>query len=107
MINSSELVANALRMAHHHSFNNRSEVENSGICVCFSCQRANFASSIHTWVDDGSTAICSWCGADTIIGDASGLPLTRPFIKALHQFWLDNSLDSLFEDLELDETKDA
>jgi hypothetical protein len=44
-------------------------------------------SLISDWVDDDVTALCPYCGIDSVIGSASGIPITEPFLKAMHQHW--------------------
>jgi len=39
------------------------------------------------WTDTGETAICPRCSIDSVIGDASGLPVTKEFLKEMNKHW--------------------
>ncbi|WP_397459072.1 hypothetical protein AB3464_04615 [Pseudomonas asplenii] len=73
--------------AHDHANRNQAEIENSNACACFGCY-ADFAASEVTRFTD-TTAWCPRCEAwATVIGDASGLPLERAFLEAVHDHWI-------------------
>ena len=78
-----------LRAAHTHSSNHRREVETSRVCGCFYCLQNYPPSDIEYWIDDPEgTAQCPQCSIDSVIGDASGYPVTKPdFLDAMHEFW--------------------
>jgi hypothetical protein len=42
---------------------------------------------IREWTDDGQTALCPSCGVDSVIGDASGFPITVEFLTAMEAHW--------------------
>ena len=75
--------------AHGHCTSNRTEIEGSESCGCFYCLAVFPSSEIEDWIGDrlGDTAICPHCGVDSVIGSASGVPLTREFLEAMHQHW--------------------
>jgi acetone carboxylase gamma subunit len=35
----------------------------------------------------GQTALCPECGIDSVIGDASGYPITEAFLGKMKTFW--------------------
>ena len=35
----------------------------------------------------GQTAICPFCGIDSVIGDRSGVPITKEFLSGMNQVW--------------------
>ncbi len=37
------------------------------------------------------TAFCPLCGIDSVIGDASGIPITQEFLTAMHDKWFGGS----------------
>jgi hypothetical protein len=76
-----------LKDAHTHSAHHREEVENSTECRCFYCLTPFQPSTIDEWVDGDQTALCPWCGIDSVLGDASGLPLTYEFMLEMHKRW--------------------
>ncbi len=77
--------------AHRHSINNRSELIESDQCGCFYCRRLFPPSKIEEWTDDddevGQTALCPYCGIDSVIGSKSGFPITRDFMKIMNRHW--------------------
>ena len=78
--------------AHHHSIRHRDEILASQECGCFYCTMTFLPSSITTWCDPddggvGQTALCPECGIDSVIGTASGYPITLEFLTAMRQRW--------------------
>ena len=79
--------------AHKHSFKSRKEIEQSVLCGCFKCLAIFSLSKIDDWWDevDGipQTPVCPKCGIDSVIGDKSGYPITKEFLKKMkkHYFW--------------------
>lgn len=46
------------------------------------------ASSLEEFEDESETALCPYCGADSVIGSASGFPIADAnFIRAVHDRW--------------------
>lgn len=70
--------------AHEHAFRQREELEHSDGCACFYCFKTFAPAEITTWVDDNKTAICPHCGMDSVIGSASGFPLTKVALRKMH-----------------------
>ena len=59
----------------------------SKYCGCFSCKKT-FRSRKVTYIDQNEgTAFCPLCGIDSLIGDASGISLTKEFLAAMHDTW--------------------
>lgn len=79
--------------AHAHSHLHRPEVEASEVAGCFYCLAIYPPAEIRNWIDDirgdatGETAICPRCGIDSVIGAASGYPITPEFLTAMHGHW--------------------
>ena len=77
-------------VAHDHSKNNREEVSQSGKCGCFYCLSVFKPESIKEWTDDetqASTALCPYCGVDSVVGDKSGFEITENLLNQLHDYW--------------------
>lgn len=78
--------------AHQYSSNHREQIEESELCGCFYCLETFKPSKIEEWVDEdenefGQTALCPICGVDSVIGDKSGVPLTKEFLGGMNQVW--------------------
>ena len=83
--------------AHRHSALHGAEIARSAICGCFHCGQIYTRAEITDWLDDriegkeGRTALCPRCGIDSVIGSASGFPITAAFLGAMRHHWFDNT----------------
>jgi len=76
--------------AHKHSSSNQPELMRSTICGCFWCLRTFKPEEIEHWFDEvkgGMTAQCPHCAIDSVIGDASGYPITCDFLDRMNLNW--------------------
>lgn len=73
--------------AHKHSSKHRAELEKSEKCGCFYCLEIYSPKKIVDWTDGDQTAICPYCWVDSVIGDASGFPITKEFLKEMKAHW--------------------
>jgi NAD-dependent SIR2 family protein deacetylase len=77
--------------AHKHSFKSRKEIEGSNKCGCFHCLAIFDSSEIDDCIDeaDGApqTPLCPKCGIDSVIGDKSGYPITKQFLKKMKNYF--------------------
>lgn len=76
-------------LAGKASFENWESVKSSTMCGCFYC-RSIFPSSEVTdddWTLDlnGRTVLCPRCGIDSVIGDASGIPIQNDVLEELYE----------------------
>ncbi|MCR5683763.1 MAG: helix-turn-helix domain-containing protein [Clostridiales bacterium] len=83
-----EAAGKRLLDAHRHTMNNRAELGASDLCGCIYCRQVFRPQIITKWVDrDGNTALCPFCGIDSVIGSASGYALTEEFLAAMYERW--------------------
>lgn len=69
-----------VKNAHKHSSKHRRELEASDLCGCFYCFAIFKPQVIETWLQEGDgTALCPECGIDSVIGSASGYPITENY----------------------------
>src|SRR5262245_63477633 len=74
--------------AWRHSIQHRAEVEASEWCGCFHCLAIFRPEDIDVWVDEENvTAVCPECGIDSVIGSASGYPITDAFLGQMRRHW--------------------
>ena len=73
--------------AHEHSIRHRSSLINDKKCGCFYCKRIFSPQDIKRWIDDEQTALCPYCGIDSVIGESAGYPLTVKFLAAMRRKW--------------------
>lgn len=82
-----------LEAAHKHSFANRKPIQNSEQCGCFNCCCMFPATMVEQWYgeknDEGDTGLCPGCGIDSLIGDATGISLTKEFLVAMNTKYFD------------------
>jgi hypothetical protein len=82
-----------LQAAHARSSMHRAEILASEWCGCFYCGTVFEPGEIGEWVDgvDGNgvpqTALCPHCGIDSVIGSASGFPVTPVFLMRMRSHW--------------------
>ena len=77
------------KQAHDCSIRNKEQIEKSEQCGCFNCGKIFPSSEIVDYLPDegGQTALCPYCGIDSVIGDASGFPVTKEFLKKMNKRW--------------------
>lgn len=77
-----------LKQAHEHCTSNKSEIEKSEKCGCFYCLEIFDKDEITSWLnEDGGTALCPFCGIDSVIGDKSGFEITKEFLTEMKERW--------------------
>ena len=82
--------------AAKHSLNNKHEIDKSKMCGCYYCERTFPASLIRhqDYTDGGRTALCPLCGIDTVIGDASGVPINKKVLRELYRSRFESDSES-------------
>ena len=69
-----------------HAEDNEIEIVQSKKCGCYFCRQVYDARNVQEWIDDerGVTALCPECGMDAVIGDASGVEISKPLMKEMN-----------------------
>jgi hypothetical protein len=89
-----------------HTYMNRSEIEASERCGCYSCFRQFPPSEVALWSDStdpadeepgalraddgkfpGYTAVCPFCEDTSVLGSASGADISDEFLRQVHAYW--------------------
>lgn len=78
---------NKVILAHKHSSNNHEEIKKSSNTGCFHCLVIEDKQNEYKLIDRGRTVLCPHCEIDSIIGSASGFPITEEFLKAMNQYY--------------------
>lgn len=77
--------------AHDAVIFNYHLVKASSRCGCYHCLSIFPATAVDRWCDGrwigGKTALCPVCRLDSVVPDASGLPIDRDFLEALQPTW--------------------
>jgi hypothetical protein len=91
-----------IREAHEHCKRNASEIGRGEWCGCFYCLATFTQTEIQDWVEErprynnredlessepGRSALCPRCGIDSVLGSASGFPLTAEFLGRMKSYW--------------------
>ena len=77
-----------LKSAHKFSSGHKNELLKEDVCGCFYCLKIFKPSEIAVWINDkGYTAMCPYCGIDSIIGKYSGFPITTSFLDEMRKYW--------------------
>ena len=77
------------KLYHSHTIRNRNEINQSECCHCISCTKSYPSPIVMDFIKDGDgeTALCPYCGVDSVIGDACSLLLNPEILKALNKRW--------------------
>jgi len=81
---------NDIRIIEAHKFctNNREALSNDRKCGCFHCLSIFHPCEVKKWIRDTSgTALCPYCGIDSVIGESSGYPVTKEFLTEMREYW--------------------
>lgn len=79
--------------AHKYSNSHMTELKKDRLCGCFYCMEIFSPLKIKEWIvqpnscDSGGTAICPFCGMDSVIGESSGYPITKEFLAKMNKYW--------------------
>jgi hypothetical protein len=74
--------------AHKYSANHKKVLEKDSVCGCFYCLEIFSPQEIYEWIPDISgTAVCPYCGIDSVIGESSGYPITKEFLQEMYDYW--------------------
>ncbi len=76
-----------IKKAHSCCYNNREQLSKVKVCGCFYCLRIFNPKLIVDWCDDNQTAICPFCGIDSIIYDSETYPISEEFLKQMDEYW--------------------
>lgn len=80
-----------LKAAHKASYANKRRLSIPQKCGCFYCMRFFSFEKIEDWSIDQPdwTAVCPYCGIDSVIGENDGYPLTNEFLEGMHKEWFE------------------
>jgi len=78
---------NDIKNAHVCSSGNREHLSKSKKCGCFYCLKIFDPKLIVDWCDNGQTAICPFCGIDSIIYDNKIYPISKEFLELMKKYW--------------------
>ena len=59
----------------------------SNKCYCFYCKKEMEAKEINKYIDNDSTALCPYCGIDSIIPDSIDENINPSTIDEMNKYW--------------------
>lgn len=75
---------NICEIANEFSMKNKKQLEMSGKCGCFGCIKIFEPSEIKEYIPGEDTAVCPFCGTDSVLGDYSGFEITEEFMQKMN-----------------------
>ncbi len=78
-----------LEAAHKFSIRHKSRLILDEQCGCFYCLKIFSPQEIERWIPDTEdhTAVCPYCGIDSVIGQSSGFPVESDFLRRMREYW--------------------
>ncbi len=73
--------------AHEYCTQNKENLQKDTICGCFYCLEIFSPKEIKMWLNREDTALCPYCCVDSVIGESSGYPITKEFLKKMNEYW--------------------
>ena len=73
--------------AHKFCIGNKKQFKSDTVCGCFYCLKIFSPKEIKMWLDRENTALCPYCCVDSVIGESSGYPITREFLRKMKEYW--------------------
>jgi NAD-dependent SIR2 family protein deacetylase len=71
---------------HRHARLNRTFMVPGKPCHCFHCLKTFMPEAISGWTDDGNTALCPYCGIDSVLSSSADR-LTDEVIRQLQSVY--------------------
>lgn len=79
-----------LELAHKYCTNNKEILKGNKVCGCFYCKKIFKSDEIKDYIDDANdTALCPYCGIDSIIGECEDIKITNEFLELMHNRWFE------------------
>jgi hypothetical protein len=82
----SSFPAHVLLAAHDKCMHNRAALQEAGKGGCFYCLKEFTADQIVEWVDGDETALCPFCGIDSVLSFNTDTA-DQPFLSAMKGRW--------------------
>lgn len=75
--------------AHKFCNGHKQQLLKDTSCGCFYCLTIFSPCEIIEWIDfeNKDTALCPYCGIDSIIGEHSKYPITKEFLGKMRKYW--------------------
>lgn len=67
------------------SYKNINSIVKSNQCGCYNCTKTFTPDMIGEYIDNGQTAVCPYCGIDSVLGSSMGYDLNLNFLTKLKE----------------------
>lgn len=72
---------------HKCAINNRQQIEVADMCGCFYCKEMFYAGDVTEWTDNGQTAICPYCGVDSVICNTDDYKIIKEDLEKMNEYY--------------------
>ncbi len=72
---------------HSYCSHNKVLIEKSTICYCIHCKKEISPSKISKYIDNNQTALCPYCGIDSVIPNNINEELNNEIIEMMNKYW--------------------
>lgn len=76
-----------VKRLHAYSSNNKDLIEKSEYCYCFFCKKKIESNQIVRYLENEDTALCPYCGVDSIIPDCVDVVIDDKTIDNMYNYW--------------------
>lgn len=76
-----------LKKLHQYCTNNKKLISKANKCYCFFCMKEMKSEEIVDYLSVEETAICPYCGIDSIIPDSINDEVNITIIKEMNKYW--------------------
>ena len=73
--------------SHKYCTGNKEQLKSDAVYGCFYCLKIFSPKEIEMWLAREGTALCPYCCVDSVIGESSGFPITKKFLKKMNEYW--------------------
>ncbi|MDO4499683.1 MAG: hypothetical protein Q4B60_00245 [Erysipelotrichaceae bacterium] len=92
------------KKAYKYTINHKEKLIKDNVCGCVNCTSIFHPNEINEWIEDRSgTAICPYCNIDSVIGEHSGFPITKTFMREIHKYWFKTDKEIIMKDVLLED----
>lgn len=77
----------SLLKLHKSGFENKELIEKTDECGCFYCKTIFKPNEIKDWCDDGKTAICPYCGVDSVICNTDDYKVCENDLRRMYNYF--------------------
>lgn len=73
--------------ASEYSIRNRDGLVEGTKAACYHCMQVFSAKEVTDFTDAGETALCPYCGIDSVLPEHAGFAFTPENLESLRAFW--------------------